>query len=186
MPAPISEEQKARDRDALLDAAEALFYERGIQAVGMDDIRAAAGIALKRIYGLFATKEELLVAVLQRRDRRWRGNLAAYVEQHEDPRERVLAVFDWLGQWFAEPDFRGCAWINTYGELGATSPAVLTEVRAHKQAFHDQIADWVGAATTAPAEPLCLLAEGAIVTAAITGDITAAQRAREASKSLLG
>ena len=186
MPAPISEEQKARDRDALLDAAEALFYERGIQAVGMDDIRAAAGIALKRIYGLFATKEELLVAVLQRRDRRWRGNLAAYVEQHEDPRERVLAVFDWLGQWFAEPDFRGCAWINTYGELGATSPAVLTEVRAHKQAFHDQIADWVGAATTAPAEPLCLLAEGAIVIVAITGDITAAQRAREASKSLLG
>ena len=73
MPAPISEEQKSRDREVLLDAAEALFYERGIQAVGMDDIRAAAGIALKRIYGLFATKEELLVAVLQRRDRRWRG-----------------------------------------------------------------------------------------------------------------
>ena len=71
-----------------------------------------------------------VVAVLQRRDLRWRGNLATYVEQHEDPRERVLAVFDWLGQWFAEPDFRGCAWINAYGELGATSPAVLTEVRA--------------------------------------------------------
>ena len=45
MPAPISEEQKSRDREVLLDAAEALFYERGIQAVGMDDIRAAAGIA---------------------------------------------------------------------------------------------------------------------------------------------
>ncbi|SEB26171.1 MULTISPECIES: TetR/AcrR family transcriptional regulator [unclassified Mycobacterium] len=186
MPAPISDEQKSRDREALLDAAEALFYERGIQAVGMDDIRAAAGIALKRIYGLFATKEDLVVAVLQRRDRRWRGSLADYVEQHADPRERVLAVFDWLGQWFAEPDFRGCAWINAYGELGATSPAVLAEVRAHKQAFHDQIAGWVTAGTDAAPEPLCLLAEGAIVTAAITGDAKAAQRAREASKSLLG
>ncbi|MGX9674145.1 TetR/AcrR family transcriptional regulator [Mycobacterium sp. HM-7] len=186
MPAPISDEQKSRDREALLDAAEALFYERGIQAVGMDDIRAAAGIALKRIYGFFATKEDLVVAVLQRRDRRWRGSLTNYVEQHADPRERVLAVFDWLGRWFAEPDFRGCAWINAYGELGASSPAVLTEVRAHKQAFHEQIAGWVAAATDAPAEPLCLLAEGAMVTAAISGDVTVAQRAREASKALLG
>jgi AcrR family transcriptional regulator len=186
MPAPISAEQKSRDREALLDAAEALFYERGIQAVGMDDIRAAAGIALKRIYGLFATKEELVVAALQRRDRRWRSSLASYVEQRDDPRERVLAVFDWLGKWFAEPDFRGCAWINAYGELGAISPAVLAEVRTHKQAFHEQITGWVAAATDAPAEPLCLLAEGAIVTAAITGDATAAQRARDASKALLG
>jgi len=186
MPAPISAEQKSRDREALLDAAEALFYERGIQAVGMDDIRAAAGIALKRIYGLFATKEELVVAVLQRRDRRWRNSLTNYVEQHADPRERVLAVFDWLGRWFAEPDFRGCAWINAYGELGANSPAVLAEVRAHKEAFHEQIANWVAAATDAPAEPVCLLAEGAIVTAAITGDAKAAQRARAAAKSLMG
>ncbi|MDX1880827.1 TetR/AcrR family transcriptional regulator [Mycolicibacterium sp. 141076] len=186
MPAPISDEQKSRDREALLDAAETLFYERGIQAVGMDDIREAAGIALKRIYGLFATKEELIVAVLRRRDHRWRGRLTDYVEQRADPRERVLAVFDWLGQWFAEPGFRGCAWINAYGELGATSPAVLAEVRAHKQAFHEQIAGWVAAVTGAPPEPLCLLAEGAIVTAAITGDTEAAQRAREASESLLG
>ncbi|BBX84049.1 TetR/AcrR family transcriptional regulator [Mycolicibacterium aubagnense] len=185
MPAPISDEQKTRDREALLDAAESLFYERGIQAVGMDDIRAAAGIALKRIYGLFATKEELIVAVLQRRDRRWRGSLTNYVEQREDPRERVLAIFDWLEQWFAEPDFRGCAWINAYGELGATSPAILAEVRSHKRAFHEQIAAWVATATDAPAEPVCLLAEGAIVTAAITGDTKAARRAREASKSLM-
>jgi AcrR family transcriptional regulator len=185
MPAPISEEQKTRDREALLDAAEALFYERGIQAVGMDDIRAAAGIALKRIYGLFSTKEDLVVAVLQRRDARWRGNLTDYVERRDDPQERVLAVFDWLEQWFAEPDFRGCAWVNAFGELGATSPAILTEVRAHKQAFQEQLAAWVMAATDAPAEPVYLLAEGAIVSAAITGDISAANRAREATKTLI-
>lgn len=185
MPAPISEEQKSRDREVLLDAAEALFYERGIQAVGMDDIRAAAGIALKRIYALFSTKEDLVVAVLRRRDLRWRGSLTDYVERREDPQERVLAVFDWLEQWFAEPDFRGCAWVNAFGELGATSPAILTEVRAHKQAFQEQLAAWVRAATDAPAEPVYLLAEGAIVAAAITGDISAASRAREATGTLI-
>ncbi|MFI7241812.1 TetR/AcrR family transcriptional regulator [Streptomyces qinglanensis] len=185
MPAPISEEQKARDRAALLDAAEAHFYERGIQAVGMDAVRAVTGIPLKRIYGLFATKEDLVVAVLQRRDRRWRGSLSEYVERREDPRERVLSVFDWLGRWFAEPDFRGCAWINAYGELGSTSPAVLAEVRAHKHAFHEQIAAWVEAAADAPAEPVCLMAEGAIVTASITGDANAARPARVAVKALI-
>ncbi|WP_294178794.1 TetR/AcrR family transcriptional regulator [uncultured Schumannella sp.] len=185
MPAPISEEQKTRSRAALLDAAEALFYERGIQAVSMDAIRTAAGMPLKRIYGMFSTKEDLVVAVLQRRDRRWRASLTEYVEQHEDPRERVLSIFDWLERWFAEPDFRGCAWINAYGELGSTSPAILVEVRAHKQAFHEQIATWVEAAANVPAEPVSLLAEGAIVTAAFTGDTRAARPAQAAAKALI-
>nr|WP_281065114.1 TetR/AcrR family transcriptional regulator [Brachybacterium sacelli] len=168
-----------------MDAAEALFYERGIQAVGMDAIRTAAGIPLKRIYGMFSTKEDLVVAVLQQRDRRWRASLTAYVEQHEDPRERVLSIFDWLERWFADPDYRGCAWINAYGELGSTSPAILAEVRAHKQAFHEQITKWVEAATNVPAEPVSLLAEGAIVTAAITGDPKAARPARAATEALI-
>ncbi|WP_067898810.1 TetR/AcrR family transcriptional regulator [Nocardia vaccinii] len=186
MPAPISEEEMFRNRDVLLDAAEALFYDRGIQAVGMDAIRASAGMPLKRIYALFATKEDLVVAVLQRRDRRWRASLAEYVEQHEDPHERVLSLFDWLERWFAEPGFRGCAWINAYGELGSAAPAILAEVRSHKQAFHDQIAAWVRAASDAPAEPVCLLAEGAIVTASITGDARAARAGRAATRALIG
>lgn len=186
MPAPISEEQRSQDRTALLDAAEALFYERGIQAVGMDAIRAAARMPLKRIYALFATKEELVVAVLQRRDQRWRASLTKYVEQQtDDPRGRVLSVFDWLEKWFAEPGFRGCAWINAYGELGSTSPAILAEVRAHKQAFHDQIAAWVAAAADVPAEPVCLMAEGAMVIASITGDTEAARSAQRATRALI-
>lgn len=185
MPAPISEGQRARDRAALLDAAEALFYARGIQAVGMDSVRTASGMSLKRIYGLFPTKEELVVAVLQRRDRRWRASLTEYVEEHDDPRDRVLSIFDWLERWFAEPDFRGCAWINAYGELGSASPAILAEVRAHKQAFHDQVAVWVHAVAEIPAGPVALLAEGAIVTAAITGDPTVTHSARDAVKDLM-
>jgi AcrR family transcriptional regulator len=152
----------------------------------MDAIRAAAGMPLKRIYGLFATKEDLVLAVLQHRDRRWRSSLIEYVERHEDPRERVLSIFDWLERWFAEPSFRGCAWINVYGELGSTSPAVLAEVRSHKQAFHNQITAWVEAVTDTSAYAVCLLAEGAIVTASIGKDATAARAAKNATEVLLG
>lgn len=186
MPAPITDEQNRLDREALLDAAERLFYERGIQAVGMDEVRAASGLPLKRIYRFFAAKADLVVAVLKRRDQRWRGNLAAHVEQVPDPRERVLAVFDWLAEWFAEPGFRGCAWINAYGELGPSSEAVLAEVRSHKQAFHDQIAVWVHATGLPVVEPVFLLAEGAIVTAGISGDSAPARHARAAVAALLG
>ncbi|ROP51450.1 TetR/AcrR family transcriptional regulator [Streptomyces sp. PanSC9] len=185
MPAPITEEQTRLDRAALLDAAEALFYAHGIQAVGMDRVREASGLPLKRIYRLFATKEDLVVAVLRRRDRRWRENLTAHVEGVRDPRERVLAVFDWLAGWFGEPGFRGCAWINAFGELGSSSEPVLAEVRSHKQAFHDQLAAWVRATGVPVAEPVFLLAEGAVVTAGLSGDPSPAAHARTAVESLL-
>src|SRR5213592_2397281 len=151
-------------RERALDAAEELFYGRGIQAVGMDDIRGASGVSLKRLYQLFPAKDQLIEAYLKRRDLRWRERLAAHVERREDPEERILAVFDWLRLWFGEPDFRGCAWINAYGELGAASPRVAAQVRAHKHAFRGYLADLVTDAElpAALAGQLFLLAEGAM------------------------
>ena len=185
MPPAITQEQQERDREALLDVAEDLFYARGVQAVGMDELRSASGLPLKRIYRLFPTKEALVVAMLERRDRRWRGALAAHVARVPDPRDRVLAMFDWLGEWFAEPGFRGCAWANVHGELGPSSPAVAAAVRAHKRAFRDQVVELVAAVSPAAAEPIHLLAEGAIVVAGVHGDPAAAARARTGARALL-
>ncbi|KMS77216.1 TetR family transcriptional regulator [Streptomyces viridochromogenes] len=177
----------ATAREQALDAAEKLFYGRGIQSVGMDDIRGASGVSLKRLYQLFPAKEQLVVAYLERRDVRWRGQLAAYAERQPDPGRRILAVFDWLEEWFAEEDFRGCAWINSHGELGARSERVADQVRAHKQAFRDYLASLVTAAGLPDAltGPLFLLAEGAMVTAGITGGTRPAAEAREAARSLV-
>ncbi|MGX9888103.1 TetR/AcrR family transcriptional regulator [Streptomyces sp. NPDC002276] len=174
-------------RKQALDAAEKLFYGRGIQAVGMDAVRTASGLSLKRLYQLFPAKDQLVEGYLERRDLRWRGRLAEHVERHDDPRERIPAVFDWLEQWFDEPDFRGCAWINSYGELGASSERVVAQVRAHKRAFRDYLAGLVDDAGL-PAVltgQVFLLAEGAMVTAGITGSAEPAAEAREAVRSLL-
>jgi AcrR family transcriptional regulator len=177
----------AAAREQALDAAETLFYGRGIQSVGMDDIRGASGVSLKRLYQLFPAKEHLVEAYLERRDVRWRGRLAEYVAGHEDPDTRILAVFDWLERWFGEEGFRGCAWINAYGELGARSQRVADQVRAHKRAFRDYLGSLVADAgrPAALTGPLCLLAEGAMVTAGITGDTEPAAEAREAARLLL-
>ncbi|GAA3038139.1 TetR/AcrR family transcriptional regulator [Streptomyces glomeratus] len=174
-------------RARALDAAEELFYGRGIQSVGMDDIRGTSGVSLKRLYQLFPAKEQLVEAYLQRRDERWRQRLAEYVDRHTDPVERLLAVFEWLRESCAEPGFRGCAWINSYGELGATSPRVLAQVRAHKQAFKAYLAGLVGdAGLPAPlGDQLFLLAEGAMVTAGMEASPAPADQARRAAELLL-
>ncbi|MFH8463222.1 TetR/AcrR family transcriptional regulator [Streptomyces sp. NPDC017991] len=174
-------------REQALDAAETLFYGRGIQSVGMDDIRGASGVSLKRLYQLFPAKEQLVVAYLERRDLRWRQRLAEHVDGHADARRRVLAVFDWLGRWFREPDFRGCAWINSYGELGAVSEPVAAQVRAHKRAFKEYLGRLVDDAGL-PAElagHLYLLAEGAMVTAAVEQSAEPATRAARAARTLV-
>lgn len=174
-------------REQALDAAEELFYGRGIQTVGMDDVRGASGVSLKRLYQLFPAKEQLVEAYLERRDIRWRHRLAEHVDQWQQPEERIHAVFDWLRVWFAEPDFRGCAWINSYGELGATSSRVTAQVHTHKRAFKEYLRGLVSDAglPSSLADQLYLLAEGAMVTAGITRTTEPAEQAAEAARVLV-
>ncbi|GAB2976287.1 TetR/AcrR family transcriptional regulator [Amycolatopsis acidiphila] len=171
----------------LLDAAEELFYARGIQTVGMDDIRSTSGVSLKRLYQVFPAKEQLVEAYLDRRDTRWRARLAEHVDTYEGPERRLLAVFDWLELWFGEPGFRGCAWINSYGELGGVSEGIRRQARHHKEAFRAYLGE-LAAAAGLPAElagHLLLLAEGAMVTAGIFGRTEPARQARTAAATLI-
>ncbi|MFI0780196.1 TetR/AcrR family transcriptional regulator [Streptomyces sp. NPDC021212] len=171
----------------ILDAAEELFYGRGIQSVGMDAIRTASGVPLKRLYQIFPSKNSLVEAYLRRRDARWLRNVAEYVDTSDAPEKRILAVFDWLFLWFNEPDFRGCGFINAFGELGATSQEVAGIAKAHKEAFRRYLADLVAAADapTSLTEQLVLLAEGAMTMAAISGSPDPARHARDAARVLL-
>ncbi|MGW9068771.1 TetR/AcrR family transcriptional regulator [Streptomyces yangpuensis] len=173
------DDEEARTR--LLDAAEELFYRHGIQAVGMDRIRTASGVPLKRLYRLYPAKDALVTAYLERRDRRWTASLREAVAISAQP--PVLAVFDWLARWFSEPDFRGCAFLNAYGELGAAAPEV---VRVHKAELHALLAGLVpDAAPPALADQLLILVEGATTVAALSPGPEPALRAREVAEVLL-
>ncbi|MFF3319178.1 TetR/AcrR family transcriptional regulator [Streptomyces sp. NPDC003035] len=172
----------------LLEAAEALFDERGVQAVGMDAIRTASGVSLKRLYQLFPSKDHLVWAVLNRRDTAVREAIAAHGARHAGtPYERALAVFDYLGAWFADPGFRGCAFINTFGEMGGISPDVADIARGHKQAVREYFAEQTTAlgAPTELADQLALLANGAMAVAGINGSPEPAAQAKNAARVLL-
>lgn len=181
--------EEARER--LLAAAEELFYTRGIRAVGMDEVRDRAGVPLARIYALYPSKRHLVAAYLADRDRRWRARLSAFVdraapEPDATARQRLLAVFDRLAQWFAEPGYRGCAFVNAWAEFGPDDALVAAAVREHKELFRAQLAGLARGYPdpSAVADRMLLLAEGAIVTSAILGAAAAGQ-ARETAEAVL-
>ncbi|MEW2413751.1 TetR/AcrR family transcriptional regulator [Streptomyces sp. NPDC046866] len=176
------DDEEARTR--LLDAAEALFYAEGIQAVGMDRIRTESGVPLKRLYKVFPAKEALVAAYLERRDRRWMASLRDAVEAA--PGDPVGAVFEWLAAWFAEPGFRGCAFLNAFGELGAGPAGVLDVVRRHKAELRSLLAGAVaGAGREDLADQLVILVEGATAVAALTPGPEPAHHAGAAATTLL-
>lgn len=179
------DEQTAREQ--VVAAADRLFYTRGIQSVGMDAVRAEAGVSLKRIYALFPSKDDLVIAVLHRRTEQWNAGITASAAGAGTPREKLLAIFDFLNGWFRQDDFRGCAFINSYGELGASSAAVAETARAQKEDFQRYVAELVrdAGAPEQLAPQLALLAEGAQTTAAISGRPDAAQHARAAAETLI-
>lgn len=176
-----------RTAGRILEAAERLFYREGIRAVGMDAVKEEAGVALNTLYRHFPSKEALVEAYLVRRDERWRRWLEHSVEGVEEPRERLLALFEALGEWFGSQDFRGCAFINAAGEIGSGNPLRLAG--EHKRAVRGFVERLVaGAGFGEPdrvAAQLMLLVEGAIVTAYVERDPEAAARARQAAEVLL-
>lgn len=178
-------EQDERERQAVRVAGE-LFAERGIQGTGVDAVRDATGLPLKRIYARFGTKEGLVVAALDEHAERDVAELHARTTAASDPRSAILAVFDLVGEWVEDAGFRGCAFLNAYAELGATSPPIAAAVREQKRAIRSRLVELVadaGAPATL-ADQLFVLVNGAMVTAALAQSTAPVHHARQAATVL--
>ncbi|KWC55436.1 TetR/AcrR family transcriptional regulator [Burkholderia ubonensis] len=183
-------------RDRLLDAAEALIYSGGIHATGVDAIVKRSGAARKSFYSHFESKEALVVAALERRDERWmRWFVDATLARGKTPRTQLLGMFDVLRDWFSQPDFHGCAFLNASGEIADADDPVRIVARAHKArllAFVrerlDALDDDAGIerrTLARVARQWLVLIDGAIGVALVSGDATAARDARATAELLL-
>lgn len=176
-------------KQRLLTTAEELFYADGIRAVGLDRLLQESGVGRASFYRHFASKDDLVVAVLEDRDRRWLDWLRESVEQTGDPAARPLAVFDALAQRFARKDFRGCAFINTMVEVADRESVAHQVADRHKRrviAYLDELLTEAGRSDAGElAAELALLVDGAIVTAVREGTPEAASRARAIAERLL-
>ena len=181
---------RASARDRILDTAYELFSRYGIRAVGIDRIISESGVAKMSLYRNFRSKDDLVLAFLAEREERWtRGWLQAEAQRRgETGAERLLAIFDVFGEWFARADFEGCSFINVLLEftdadhpVRAASARHLANIRGYVQEFAEQ----AGARDPdALARQWHILMKGSIVAAA-EGDADAARRAQHLGRLLL-
>ena len=154
----------ATPRERILRAAHDLFYREGVRATGIDRVIAESGVAKLTFYRQFASKDELILAFLDFRHERW---MAWFVDALARHGGTPAAIAPTLSEWFASDDYRGCAFLNSVGELAPALPAVLDVTRRHK---HEMTAAVTRLMKPAPgrartARALALAIDGAIVQA---------------------
>jgi AcrR family transcriptional regulator len=182
-----SDTRPARDR--LLDAASELFYQHGVHTVGIDTIIERAGVAKASLYSAYGSKEELVRAYLEARHASRRAAVLAEMELHDDPRGKLLAVFDVLVTTVRQPEFRGCAFANASAESEPDSAAaeVTRKVRVWLLGVLAEQATALGAADPSGlARQLTLLYDGALVQSRLEpGPAAAATAAKVAAQVLI-
>ena len=177
-------------RERLLGGAYELFAQRGVQAVGVDAIIERSGVARQTMYRHFASKQELVLAFLERRDRVWTKDwLQAEVQRRaSQPREQLLTIFDVFDEWFRTPSFEGCSFINVMLEHPDAAHPVHRAAAAYLAGIRHFLEGLARQAGIPDAESFArewhILMKGSIV-AAGEGDQEAALRAKKVATSLL-
>ncbi|MEM8924065.1 MAG: TetR family transcriptional regulator [Actinomycetota bacterium] len=124
-------------RARILDAAAGLFYERGFGAVGIDRIIAEAGVAKASLYAHFASKDDLVVAYLERSNAAFWGWIDGAVDADADPADVLIGIFEVVEQQATSPDCLGCTFQVTAAEFPDPAHPAHVVAMAHKQAALD-------------------------------------------------
>ncbi|WP_040788328.1 TetR/AcrR family transcriptional regulator [Nocardia paucivorans] len=178
----------ARTRATIIESAGPLLYERGLDGLGVAELCTRLGISKETLYRHFGTKDGLVQAVLQARSDKVVAWLTEAVESAgDDPVDQLTAVFDALGQWYAEPGFRGCAMVNAATQH--YDETVLSITARHLDRYLELFAGIAARAEAADpvtlGRQLLMLVEGATVVAAHRGSTGIGTQARAAAIALL-
>lgn len=171
-------------RKRILDVASTLFYQRGVRAVGVDLVVQEAAVAKTSLYRYFPTKDDLIVAFLEREDLEFWALWDSVAEQHpDDPAGELDAHMRWIGERLARSNYRGCPQINVAAEFAEQDHPARQVSRRHMQALRSRLRD-IAKRVGAPrpeqlAAQLAVLVNGAFVSSALLNP-------KEATNVLLG
>ncbi|MFK5647998.1 TetR/AcrR family transcriptional regulator [Ornithinimicrobium sp. LYQ121] len=188
-PAPVAAARPSAARERILDQAIALFYARGIRGVGVNLIIAESGVAKATFYKHFPSKDDLVVAYLDKVDDVWTGQLREAAEAAgPDPADQLVGMFDALSNACRREGFRGCAFINTAAESQPTTPVHARTV-AHKTAvlaWVRGLAEQAGARNPgALARSLTMLLDGGLASGALDADPEAPAVAKATARAVV-
>ena len=127
-------------RERILECASSLFYRQGVRAVGVDLVVEQAGVAKTSLYRHFRTKDDLVVAFLEREDvdfwSTWDGVAARHVD---DPAGELAAHMHWICARLSRSNYRGCPQINVSAEFPEQDHPARQVARAHMQGLRSRL-----------------------------------------------
>ena len=177
-------------RQRILDTASTLFYERGVRAVGVDLVVDESGVAKTSLYRHFRTKDDLIVAFLEREDVEFWGQWDDVAARHAgDPAGEIEAHMRWIGKRLARANYRGCPQINVAAEFAEADHPARGVAKRHMQAMRARLAALareLGAARPNDlAAQLGLLVNGAFVSASMLAPDEATRVLLASARALL-
>jgi AcrR family transcriptional regulator len=180
----------AETREHVLEVAHTLFYWEGIRATGVDRIAAEAGVAATTLYRLFASKDDLVAAYVDRAHEGYREWFARAVEAgRDDPRQRILAVFDALTEQVQPSVCRGCPFLMVLAEFPDPASAPHRNAVAMKTWVRARFGELARACTAtdsdALADQLALTMEGVYASVQALGVTGPASQVRAMVQLLL-
>lgn len=127
-------------REQILGTASSLFYQRGVRAVGIDLVIEQAGVAKTSLYRYFPTKDELIVAFLEREDVDFWSVWDGVARQHADqPLAELEAHMRWIGERLGRANYRGCPQINVAAEFAEQDHPARFVARAHMDGLRKRL-----------------------------------------------
>ena len=138
----MARKRDPESREKILDVAARLFDARGVHAVGMQQIIDEIGCGKALLYSEFATKDDLVVAYLER----YREGFAAMLAQArarcpDDPAGQIVALVGLVAECSLRPGFRGCSVRNAHAEFpDETHPARRIAIE-HYDYVHGRLMD---------------------------------------------
>ncbi len=115
---------QAPARERIVSSAYELFAKRGVRDVGVDELIRHSGVAISTFYRHFSSKDDLVMAFLERREQVWTLGLVESEARRrgKTPRGRLLAIFDVFDEWFQRDDYEACSFVNVLLEMGSEHP----------------------------------------------------------------
>jgi AcrR family transcriptional regulator len=173
---------RSQTRDRILESTDRLFYGKGIRAVGVDAIAAAAGVSKRTLYDYYPSKDHLIVAYLSRRMRPNRTS-------DGPPREQIFSIFEGLERALGTTTFRGCPFVNAVAELSEpTHPAneIAIAFKEQRRMWFSDLVQRIGVRNPGQlALQLAILLDGALALGLVLGDANVARAARAAAAILI-
>ncbi|MHB8455111.1 MAG: TetR/AcrR family transcriptional regulator [Acidiferrobacterales bacterium] len=151
-------------RERIILAAHDLFYQEGIRATGIDRVIAESGVTKVTFYRHFPGKNVLIREYLEYRHRLWTAWFTDALQRHGGNAKAIIPA---LAEWFSDEHFRGCAFINSVGEMGGVMPEVIEIARRHKQEMTAAISNLLPTSGRygKNAQAMALAIDGAIIRA---------------------